>query len=102
MKVKEALEIAKSSDNQALIVLAKAYTIKNKIKNKPNNLDQKSIDKFFNLVDSNGMGERWASIQIANIRAYFVESFRGIFEVPSFPFISNKQIKEREQIEQDL
>lgn len=53
----------------------------------------KKIDKFFELIDSNGQGERWQMVQISNVRSYFEECF-GIIP-PQFPCISADQQRTR-------
>lgn len=60
-------------------------------------MDKQMVDKFFELVDSNGIGDDWRFVQISNVRAYFEECFN--VDPPKFPFIGKNQKTARENVE---
>ena len=106
MKIKEALAITKQLQNkesktdieQALIVLTQGYNLRNKITNKPI-ISQESVNEFFKLIDENGIHTNWELVSIKNVRVYFMEVFRGIYEIPEFPFVSEEIKSIRETVD---
>jgi hypothetical protein len=56
---------------------------------------KKEVGRFFELIDSNAVGDNFQSALIQNVRAYFEECF-GI-KPPPYPLIgkAQKEIRER-------
>jgi hypothetical protein len=59
-------------------------------------MDELSIQAFFELIDANGVGDKWQRVQIDNVRAYFEECFGHT--PPSFPQIEENQRKARNKV----
>jgi len=79
-------------------ILIRAYRTKKNFSKVPQILLQTSVEKFFQDIDSNGVGEKWATIQIEKVRQFFLKNFRGIYKIPLFPCITEETKKIRESI----